>query len=136
MSAPAAKNHVESAFGGTGRHRSQVPTAVGGTSGMTPEGIQQARWQEEIDNRNRPLSDEELDAMFPPEGYRILKPPDSYVPIRTPARKLMATPTPSVGATPQRTARRGAPHGRDDGGLDERTAGGSERIPGDQTNGL
>ena len=26
--------------------------------------------------------------------------PDSYVPIRTPARKLMATPTPYGGATP------------------------------------
>ena len=39
--------------------------------------------------------------MFPPEGYKILKPPDAYVPIRTPARKLMATPTPlQGGATP------------------------------------
>ena len=74
--------------------------AVGGTVGMTPEQIQGARWQSEIDERNRPLSDEDLDMMFPAEGYRILKPPDSYVPIRTPARKLMATPTPAVGATP------------------------------------
>lgn len=38
--------------------------------------------------------------MFPPTGYKILKPPDNYVPIRTPARKLMATPTPLAGATP------------------------------------
>ena len=76
------------------------PGGMGGMEGMTPEALQQARWQSEIDERNRPLMDEDLDAMFPPEGYRILKPPDSYVPIRTPARKLMATPTPSVGATP------------------------------------
>ena len=68
---------------------------------MTPEAMQLARWQSEIDERNRPLTDEDLDAMFPPDGYRILKPPDTYVPIRTPARKLMATPTPGGGgATP------------------------------------
>ncbi|CAG8707147.1 23539_t:CDS:2, partial [Cetraspora pellucida] len=30
---------------------------------------------------------------FPSTGYKILVPPPGYVPIRTPARKLMATPT-------------------------------------------
>lgn len=45
----------------------------------------------------RPLSDEELDALFPP-GYKILPPPTGYIPIRTPGRKLLATPTP-IGAT-------------------------------------
>ncbi|CAF3330019.1 unnamed protein product [Rotaria sp. Silwood1] len=60
---------------------------------MTPEQMQAYRWEREIDERNRPLSDEELDAMFPP-GYKILPPPASYIPIRTPARKLTATPTP------------------------------------------
>ncbi|CAF2070881.1 unnamed protein product [Rotaria magnacalcarata] len=64
---------------------SQVP--------MTPEQMQAYRWEREIDERNRPLSDEELDAMFPP-GYKVLPPPASYIPIRTPARKLTATPTP------------------------------------------
>ncbi|KAF3824257.1 hypothetical protein GH733_008542 [Mirounga leonina] len=56
------------------------------------------RWEREIDERNRPLSDEELDAMFP-EGYKVLPPPAGYVPIRTPARKLTATPTPLGGMT-------------------------------------
>ena len=60
---------------------------------MTPEQMQAYRWEREIDERNRPLSDEELDAMFPP-GYKVLPPPASYIPIRTPARKLTATPTP------------------------------------------
>lgn len=67
------------------------------------------RWEREIDERNRPLSDEELDALFPP-GFKILPPPSGYVPIRTPARKLTATPTPfggfgagfSMQATPER----------------------------------
>ncbi|KAG5457158.1 MAG: splicing factor 3b, subunit 1, partial [Olpidium bornovanus] len=60
---------------------------------MTPEAMNAMRWEKEGDARNRPLSNEELDAMFPP-GYKILEPPASYVPIHTPARKLMATPTP------------------------------------------
>ncbi|XP_068101053.1 splicing factor 3B subunit 1 isoform X1 [Hyperolius riggenbachi] len=65
---------------------------------MTPEQLQAWRWEREIDERNRPLSDDELDAMFP-EGYKVLPPPAGYVPIRTPARKLTATPTPLGGLT-------------------------------------
>lgn len=41
---------------------------------MTPEQLQAYRWEREIDERNRPLSDEELETMFPP-GYKILNPP-------------------------------------------------------------
>ncbi|XP_064648689.1 splicing factor 3B subunit 1-like isoform X2 [Lineus longissimus] len=63
---------------------------------MTPEQMQAYTWQREIDERNRPLSDEELDQMFPP-GYKVLQPPQGYVPIRTPARRLTATPTPMAG---------------------------------------
>mmetsp|Transcript_26884 Transcript_26884/g.45370 ORF Transcript_26884/g.45370 Transcript_26884/m.45370 type:complete len:1276 (+) Transcript_26884:130-3957(+) len=66
---------------------------------MTPEMSQRIRWEAEIEERNRPLSDEELDAMFPTTGYKIVDPPASYQPIRTPQRKLLATPTP-MGATP------------------------------------
>lgn len=60
---------------------------------QTPEQIQAQRWEREIDERNRPMTDDELDALFPP-GYKVLIPPDGYIPIRTPARKLQATPTP------------------------------------------
>ncbi|XP_065345742.1 splicing factor 3B subunit 1 isoform X1 [Cloeon dipterum] len=60
---------------------------------MTPEQLQAFRWEREIDERNRPLADDELDSMFPP-GYKVLPPPAGYIPIRTPARKLTATPTP------------------------------------------
>jgi splicing factor 3B subunit 1 len=63
---------------------------------QTPEQIQAQRLEREIDERNRPLTDEELDEQIPP-GYKILPPPDGYVPIRTPARKLTATPTPMHG---------------------------------------
>jgi len=41
---------------------------------MTPEQLQAYRWEKEIDERNRPLSDEELDQMFPP-GYKVLPAP-------------------------------------------------------------
>ena len=37
---------------------------------MTPEQLQAYTWQREIDERNRPLSDEELDSLFPP-GYKV-----------------------------------------------------------------
>ncbi|KAL3090250.1 hypothetical protein niasHS_006702 [Heterodera schachtii] len=63
---------------------------------MTPEQAAIYKWEKEIDDRNRPLSDEELDALIPP-GYRILAPPSGYIPIRTPARKLLSTPTPMTG---------------------------------------
>jgi len=63
---------------------------------MTPEQLQNLRIEAEIAERNKPLTDEELDALLPGEkdGYQILIPPDSYKPIRTPSRKLLMTPTP------------------------------------------
>lgn len=71
----------------------------GHLASMTPEQLQAFRWEREIDERNRPYTDDELDAMFPP-GFKVLPPPAGYIPIRTPARKLTATPTPMMG-TPQ-----------------------------------
>ena len=65
---------------------------------MTPELASRIRLERELEERNRPLTDEELDAMFP-EGYRILEPPANYKPIHTPSRKLLATPTP-LSSTP------------------------------------
>eukprot|EP00794_Sanderia_malayensis_P003634 gene3634-4149_t len=83
-----------------GTHAMQMQTPTPGhIISMTPEQIQAFRWEKEIDERNRPLTDDELDAMFPFDGYKILQPPASYQPIRTPARKLTATPTPLAGGT-------------------------------------
>ena len=67
---------------------------------MTPEQYNAMRWEREVEARNAPLTDEDLDLMLPSEGYKILETPASYVPIRTPARKLTATPAPYGGATP------------------------------------
>jgi len=82
-------------MGGTGME-TPSPAALAARFGgpMTPEQYNSMRWEKEIEERNRPLSDEELDQLLPSQGYLILEAPASYVPIRTPARKLLATPTP------------------------------------------
>jgi splicing factor 3B subunit 1 len=64
---------------------------------MTPFEQMQLRNQMELDYRNRPLSDQELNNMIPVEGFKILEPPEGYNPIKTPARKLMDTPLPMDG---------------------------------------
>ena len=70
-----------------------TPNAVAAGE-ITPEQYMAAKWEREMDDRNGQLSDEELDALLPSEGYKIMQPPSTYVPIRTPARKLSSTPTP------------------------------------------
>ena len=44
---------------------------------MTPEQLQAYTWQREIDERNRPLSDDELDSLFPP-GYKVCIIPSKF----------------------------------------------------------
>ena len=48
----------------------QTPSP-GQLGSMTPEQMQAWRWERELDERNRPLTDEELDALFPQEGYKV-----------------------------------------------------------------
>eukprot|EP01059_Diplonema_ambulator_P012517 TRINITY_DN2286_c1_g1_i1.p1 TRINITY_DN2286_c1_g1~~TRINITY_DN2286_c1_g1_i1.p1 ORF type:complete len:1258 (+),score=383.18 TRINITY_DN2286_c1_g1_i1:82-3774(+) len=62
-----------------------------------PELYAQHKFASEIEMRNRPLSDAELDDILPAEGYKIVPFPDSYKPI-TPARKYTSAPTPLHGA--------------------------------------
>ncbi len=46
---------------------------------LTAEQYQTMRMEREIEERNRFLSDEELDAMLPTEGYKVLEPPAGCV---------------------------------------------------------
>lgn len=46
--------------------------------------------------RNKPWTDHDLDTILPSEGFAILPQPDSYIPIRTPSRKLTSTPAHSA----------------------------------------
>mmetsp|Transcript_20615 Transcript_20615/g.45127 ORF Transcript_20615/g.45127 Transcript_20615/m.45127 type:complete len:1268 (-) Transcript_20615:315-4118(-) len=64
---------------------------------MTPEQIQAYRYDAEINERNAPMTDEELDAIFPLTGYEVVRPPANYQPIR---KTVMSTPTPTPGGTP------------------------------------
>jgi splicing factor 3B subunit 1 len=56
--------------------------------------------EREMESRNRPWTAAALDAILPSEGYTVILPPQNYTPLRTPGRKLLATPTP-MGMTPQ-----------------------------------
>eukprot|EP00178_Gracilaria_changii_P006261 TRINITY_DN2075_c0_g1_i1.p1 TRINITY_DN2075_c0_g1~~TRINITY_DN2075_c0_g1_i1.p1 ORF type:complete len:1244 (+),score=174.70 TRINITY_DN2075_c0_g1_i1:300-4031(+) len=67
-------------------------------SAMASDTTNLTRWQADIEMRNRPLTDQELDELLPSVGYTILEPPDSYKPVQTPARLL--TKTPAVPQTP------------------------------------
>ena len=50
---------------------------------LTPEQYQQMRYQREIEERNRPQTDEELDELLPSEGFKIIDPPGELRAIRT-----------------------------------------------------
>jgi len=85
-----------------------TPMATSVTSGGVPQtpttatsgNIAKAQALErEMESRNRPWTDAALDSILPSEGYTIIAPPASYKPLRTPGRKLLATPTP-MGMTP------------------------------------
>ncbi|KAK8826053.1 hypothetical protein WA556_003782 [Blastocystis sp. ATCC 50177/Nand II] len=77
------------------------------SGGQTPLAGGVSLVQQEMMWRNRPLSDEELDALLP-GGYRIVTPPESYKPKIQRVHNLMGTPTPlstpgfSLGDTPTR----------------------------------
>ncbi|CDF32068.1 Putative splicing factor 3b, subunit 1, SF3b1 [Chondrus crispus] len=80
-----------------------LDTPMLGNGSLAPELLHASRWQADIDIRNKPFTDEELDRMLPSDGYTILEAPESYKPIQTPARKLLATPVmsePSVYVMP------------------------------------
>ena len=61
--------------------------------------VQALSLEREMETRNRPWTPAALDAILPSEGYTLLPPPTSYIPLRTPGRKLLSTPTP-MGSTP------------------------------------
>lgn len=122
------------ASGDAATPRKSVQMTPGGSSmaadilsgALTPEMAQRLRWEREIEERNRPLSDDELDSMFPATGYKIIDPPASYVPIRTPSRKLLATPTP-MGQTPGFAMQ--ATPAREDYGVAAMTPSGDGAMP-------
>lgn len=63
-------------------------------TGLIPGMSKALSLEKEMESRNRPWTDAALDAILPSEGYTIIRPPQNYIPLRTPGRKLLATPTP------------------------------------------
>jgi splicing factor 3B subunit 1 len=76
-----------------------------GGSDATPSGVPATPSQQvmpfgtDVNSRNAPISDEELDELLPSEGYQILVPPPGYEPLRAPAKRVApsATPLPTGG---------------------------------------
>ncbi|PXF48997.1 Splicing factor 3B subunit 1 [Gracilariopsis chorda] len=81
-----------------GAGSSAVNTPFVQNGAVPPELVNASRWQADIEMRNRPITDQELDELLPSDGYTILEPPTSYKPVQTPARLLMKTP--AVPQTP------------------------------------
>jgi splicing factor 3B subunit 1 len=96
-----------------------------GPASSTPEQEQRAKWERELAERNRELTDAELDDMFKDvPGFKVIDPPKNYNPDRS-SKGVFATPTPmtavggfqiqstplredyGIAATPQET---GLPH--------------------------
>ncbi|KAL3783566.1 hypothetical protein ACHAW5_007874 [Stephanodiscus triporus] len=72
-----------------------TPSLLGGQTPMLTGNLAKALSNErEMERRNRPWTDAALDAILPIEGYVTLPPPSSYVPMRTPGRRLLSAPTP------------------------------------------
>eukprot|EP00392_Amoebophrya_sp_AT5.2_P001113 g1115.t1 len=97
-----------------------VGTPLGLTPAMmTPQQLQQYKFARDVDERNRPMTDAELDEIFPP-GYEIVQPPANYAPAR---KNVFSAPTPSMGMTPgfqmPGTPSTGPGGPSDDGGLGE-----------------
>lgn len=55
--------------------KGMMTPSVGMPGSMTPEQMQAWRWEKEMDDRNRPMSDDELDAIFPQDGYKVTRGP-------------------------------------------------------------
>lgn len=70
----------------------QTPLFSGPPGSMTPDLIHASRWAAEINERNKPWTDEELNEYFPKSGYEIVPPPPGYEQQVT--HKYTATPTP------------------------------------------
>jgi len=78
----------------------QTPLLIGGQTPLSGNLAKALSNEKEMERRNRPWTDAALDAILPSGGYTILAPPASYMPIRTPGRKLLTAPTPLGGKTP------------------------------------
>lgn len=76
-----------------------VDSSSSGGMGSATSSQQVMPFGTDVNSRNAPISDEELDELLPSEGYQILVPPPGYEPLRAPAKRVApsATPLPTGG---------------------------------------
>lgn len=99
VAAGQQQNRWDATPAAAGAQQSAVPATPG--DGLVTGNLAKAlALEQEMESRNRPWTDVALDAILPTEGYTILPRPQNYIPLRTPGRKLLATPTP-MAMTPQ-----------------------------------
>lgn len=85
---PGVTDQTPVGFGGATPTGMQTPMDY---TNLSAEQIQRMRVEKDIDDRNRPFTDQELDQILPglQDGYEILKPPESYIPYMNPATRLL-----------------------------------------------
>merc|ERR1719419_682848 len=114
----------------TAMYQGMGTPATPSTVPRTPEQMNTLRILAEIDARNRPMTDQELDELLPKEGYSVVPTPTSYVKQSTPLSRLHVapTPTPFMQGTPGYAAYQmpGTPSAAD---LGVEVAGQAEGLP-------
>ena len=86
---------------GTGRMTTPAARGPGGTPVATPtlgQLMMTPGAYLDAELRSRPMTDEDLDSILPPTGFKVMQAPPNYVQVNTPARKQITTPTPMAGA--------------------------------------
>ncbi|KAI4838995.1 splicing factor 3B subunit 1 [Plasmodium brasilianum] len=66
-----------------------TPMATGLSSSLQGDSLIKMKIKNEMDVRNRPLTDEDLNELLPSEGYEIVKPPEEYETLRKNKLKAM-----------------------------------------------
>ncbi|CAD8187639.1 unnamed protein product [Paramecium pentaurelia] len=69
----------------------RTPMTPGQLGNMTPDRVYQFRLEKEMEERNKYMTDEELNSILPgpKDGYEILKAPENYKPLKSSLKKLL-----------------------------------------------
>ncbi|EDL43382.1 splicing factor 3B subunit 1, putative [Plasmodium vivax] len=77
-----------------------TPMMTPGVASLATDSIIRMKIKNEMEIRNRPLTDEDLDELLPSEGYEIVQPPEEYEAIRRNKLKAFFKTVASAAGTP------------------------------------
>ncbi|KJP89708.1 hypothetical protein AK88_00668 [Plasmodium fragile] len=83
-----------------GNAHSMLTPMTPGVNSMAVDSIIKLKIKNEMEIRNRPLTDEDLDELLPSEGYEIVEPPEEYEAIRRNKLKAFFKTVASSAGTP------------------------------------